>query len=68
MGHYAKAIVGAVLAGLGGVEIALMDDVVTTSEWVRVAITTVAALGLVWGVQNAPAKEPTPVDRAEVAP
>ncbi len=54
MDRYAKAIVGAVVAGLGALELALMDDLVTLPEWIRVASVTVAALGLVWGVQNTP--------------
>jgi hypothetical protein len=52
MGKYAKAIVGALIAGLGVVEFALVDDVVTYTEWVRVSVTSLAALGIVWGVSN----------------
>lgn len=52
MNRYAKAITGALVAGLGGLELALMDNLVTLPEWIRVASVTIAALGLVWGVQN----------------
>lgn len=54
MDKYAKALMGAVLAGLGSLEVALVDDAVTTVEWIRVAIATVATGGLVWGVPNEP--------------
>lgn len=52
MNKYAKAIVGALVAGLGSLQVALVDNVVTHTEWITVASTTLAALGLVWGVQN----------------
>ncbi len=60
--EYAKAIVGAVIAGLAALQVAMMDDastlvdesVVTSNEWIGVAMAVVAALGLVWGVQNSP--------------
>lgn len=52
MERYAKAVVGAIVAGLGVVELAQADNLITAAEWVRVAIVTITALGLVWGVQN----------------
>lgn len=52
MTKYAKALVGAVVSGLGSLQLALADNVVTTTEWVQVGSATVAALALVWGVQN----------------
>lgn len=58
MGRYAKSIVAALVAGLGALQTAMQDDVVTHNEWIAVASATVAALGLVWGVQNKPT--PTP--------
>jgi hypothetical protein len=52
MGKYAKAVVGALVAGAGALQVALADNVVTTTEWIQIGSATVAALGLVWGVQN----------------
>lgn len=48
----AKAIVGAVLAALTALGTAVMDEKVTTGEWVGVAIAFVATFGAVFGVQN----------------
>ncbi|MGW9196043.1 hypothetical protein [Micromonospora chersina] len=53
---YAKAIVGAAVAGLTALGAALTDDQVTTVEWVGVAVATLAALGVVWAVPNKPAE------------
>ncbi len=55
MDQYAKAIVAAVMAGLGALGTALADGSVTATEWVVVASSVFAALALVWGVPNAPA-------------
>lgn len=52
MNKYAKAIVGALVAGLAALQTALLDDKVTTNEWIAVATAVVTALGLIWGVQN----------------
>lgn len=49
---YLKAIFGSIAAGLGSLYQALDNDVVTTQEWVAVAIAVVAAGGVVWGVPN----------------
>jgi len=54
--QYAKAIVAAVMAGLGALGTALADGSVTGTEWVVVASSVFAALALVWGVPNAPAE------------
>lgn len=63
MGRYTKAVVGALVAGLGALQTALVDDRVTGNEWVMIASTTLAALGLVWGVPNSPDKgRADPVD------
>ena len=51
---YAKAFVGAAVAGLGSLQIAL-DGGITAQEWVGVAIATLVALGAVWAVPNAAA-------------
>lgn len=58
MNKYAKAVVAALVAGLGALQFALKDNTVSTTEWIQVGSTTVAALGLVWGVQNSPADRP----------
>lgn len=63
LGNYTKAIVGALVAGLGALQTAMLqvtvDDkvveaagVVTLNEWVTIGAAVVAALGLVWGVSN----------------
>jgi hypothetical protein len=52
MDKIAKAIVGAVTAGLGALGVALADSQITATEWVVIAVATVGALGLVWGVPN----------------
>lgn len=58
MNKYAKAVVGALVAGAGSLQVALADDRVTTTEWIQVATAAVLALGLVWGVQNTPVDAP----------
>ena len=55
----AKSIVGALVAGLGSLQIAMTDAVVTSGEWIQVASVTCAALVLVWGVPNVPVKAPS---------
>lgn len=52
--QYAKAVVGAAIAGLGALGTALTDGHVSGSEWLVVASTTLVALGGVFGVPNAP--------------
>jgi len=52
-GLYAKALVGALIAGLGALAVALADNDVTSAEWVMVASATLVALGAVWAVPNA---------------
>lgn len=52
---YAKAIVGALVAGLTALGTALADDSVTATEWVGVAVATLTALGVVYAVPNRPA-------------
>ena len=53
---YAKAIVGGLLAGLGALGTALVDNTVTPAEWVGVATATLAGLGIVYAVPNRPAE------------
>ena len=49
---YAKAIVAALVAGLTVLGTALTDDVVTTAEWVGVAIAVLGGGGLTYAVPN----------------
>jgi hypothetical protein len=49
---YLKALFGAALAGLGALQVAYLDDTITRPEAITVAIATVSALGVIWGVPN----------------
>lgn len=51
--EYAKAISGAILAGLGVLYVALADNVVSAQEWVAVAQAAGAAFAVVYGIPNA---------------
>lgn len=54
MDRYAKAIIGAVVAGLGAYGASVADGSgVTGAEWVAIAVAVVGALGLVWATPNA---------------
>jgi len=53
---YAKSIVAALLAGLGALGTALVDNTVTPAEWVGVATAALAGLGIVYAVPNRPAQ------------
>ncbi len=50
---YAKAVVGAAVAGLSALYPAL-DGGVTVQEWVGVSVATLLGLGVVWAVPNRP--------------
>jgi hypothetical protein len=50
---YLKALTAAVIAGLGTLQVAYADNVITNQEWVTIAVTTLVALGGVWAVPNA---------------
>lgn len=65
--EYAKAISGAILAGLGVLYVALADDVVSAQEWVAVAQAAGAAFAVVWGIPNAAQKVSAPV-QADAGP
>jgi hypothetical protein len=56
MSKYAKAIVGAMVAGLTALLPAL-DGGVTAAEWTVAVIGFLTALGLVWAVPNTPAEK-----------
>lgn len=58
MQKYLKAVYGAVAAGLGSFAVAVSDNVVSTQEWVTVAIVAFSALGVIWGVPNLPQATP----------
>jgi hypothetical protein len=49
---YAKAITGAVVAGLTALGVGLTDGVLTSAEWVAVALAVAVAFGTVYGVPN----------------
>lgn len=55
MDKYAKAFVGAAIAGLGAVGTAMGDEVVSPKEWVTVAIVALVTLAGVWAIPNAKA-------------
>ena len=48
----AKALIGALLAGLTALGTALADGSVTSVEWVGIAIAVLATYGTVFGVGN----------------
>lgn len=50
---YAKAIVGALVAGLASLQ-AAVDDGLTAKEAIGAGIALLLALGVVWAVPNAP--------------
>lgn len=56
MSKYAKAVVGALVAGLTALLPAL-DAGVNAAEWVTAAVAFLVALGVVWAVPNRPASE-----------
>lgn len=51
-----KALVAALIAGLGTAATAVTDGHITTAEWIAVASTTLVALYGVWQAPNATAK------------
>lgn len=65
--RYAKAIVGAVVAALSAYQVAQTDNVITTQEWVTIAVAFVTALSIVWGVPNTASTHPetAPADPVE---
>ena len=55
---YAKAITGAVVAGLASAQQALLDDAaISSAEGVGIAIATLTALALVWAIPNSETPE-----------
>lgn len=56
MKQYAKAIVGALVAGFTALGTALSDDRISQAEGVGAVVAFLTALGLVWAVPNEPAE------------
>ena len=56
----AKALIGAIVAGLGALAAVLVGDVgiddVSAGQWVTIALATFSALGAVYAVPNASGK------------
>lgn len=50
----AKAWLGAIVAGVAALEVAVIDEVVTLSEGVRIAAAFFGALAIVYNVANKP--------------
>jgi hypothetical protein len=59
---YYKALVGAVISGLGALSVAVTDESVTLSEWVGIATATIVALGGVYAIPN---RDPQGVHQAD---
>ena len=58
---YAKAVIAALVAGLGSLGAVLVDDKslgdVTDGQWIAVALAFLVALGAVFAVPNSPSSE-----------
>lgn len=63
--EYAKAIVGAVLAGLAALATGLSDNVMTPVEWIMVATAFLTAGAVVFGVPNMDPQGDGPDHRAD---
>lgn len=51
---YAKATVGGLIALLGSIGVALVDNSITYAEWVAAAVVGLTAFSTVWGTPNKP--------------
>ncbi len=51
---YAKATVSGIVAGLGSISVALVDNSIVAGEWVAAAIVTLTTFSAVWGTPNRP--------------
>jgi hypothetical protein len=56
MQAYLKAIVAALIAGLGALATGLGDGSLSAQEYIYAAIAFLVGLGAVWAVPNTPAK------------
>lgn len=59
MGHYAKAIIAAVVAGLGVIVEGLTDGSLSAQEWINAVIATLLLFGGVYVTPNSKKKQPT---------
>lgn len=59
MGKYAKAIIGALIVGLGVIVEGLTDGSLSASEWITAIILALTTLGGVYVVPNSGKKQPT---------
>lgn len=50
---YAKALIGAVVAGLGALSVALEDGSISSQEWISIVAAFLVALGAIFAVPNA---------------
>ena len=57
---YAKAIAGALTAGLTAAATALTDGSIDPVESITIAIAVITALGVVWAVPNGPTEPAEP--------
>jgi hypothetical protein len=55
---YAKSLVAALIAGLGALQVALVDNNVSTTEWIVVASAFLTGLGITYAVPNTPKEAP----------
>lgn len=63
-GVIAKAIIAAIVAGGAAAQTALLDGVITESEWVTVALAVIVTGGAVFTTPNSPT-EPKPVENVD---
>lgn len=49
---YGKAVMGAVITGLGAARLALTDDIITKGESIDITVATLTALLVVWAIPN----------------
>lgn len=54
MGPYLKAVVGALVAGLGVLATGLDDDAVSSQEYIYAVIAFLTALTVIWATPNQP--------------
>lgn len=52
--HMAKALVAAVVAGVGALAVAMADSVLSTGDGVTIALAVLSALGITYAVPNKP--------------
>jgi hypothetical protein len=67
-GQYAKAIVAGVTAFGAAYAVAAADPVVTTTEWVSIAVATIVSAVTVWVVPNQQPDEVAEQPEAESTP